>query len=165
MKERGGQPSRPRACREVRAVAARAVVDALADRRETAFEAVPALLRVLVEAGLARVKLVAAAGYQVGTGVMCALPGQTMADLARDIVFFGDMDVDMIGMGPYIPHPETPLAAEPQPWDDAGRLRLGLNMIAATRLYLHDVNMPRPPRASAGRRLPPARQAKASHRG
>lgn len=80
-------------------------------------------------------------GYQVGTGVMCALPGQTMADLARDIVFFGDMDVDMIGMGPYIPHPETPLAAEPQPWDDAGRLRLGLNMIAATRLYLHDVNI------------------------
>ena len=59
----------------------------------------------------------------------------------RDIVFFGDMDVDMIGMGPYIPHPETPLAAEPQPWDDAGRLRLGLNMIAATRLYLHDVNI------------------------
>ena len=80
-------------------------------------------------------------GYQVGTGVMCALPGQTMADLARDIVFFGDMDVDMIGMGPYIPHPETPLAAEPQPWDDVGRLRLGLNMIAATRLYLHDVNI------------------------
>ena len=80
-------------------------------------------------------------GYQVGTGVMCALPGQTMADLARDIVFFGDMDVDMIGMGPYIPHPETPLAAEPQPWDNAGRLRLGLNMIAATRLYLHDVNI------------------------
>lgn len=80
-------------------------------------------------------------GYQVGTGVMCALPGQTMEDLARDIVFFGDMDVDMIGMGPYIPHPETPLAVVPQPWDDAGRLRLGLNMIAATRLYLHDVNI------------------------
>lgn len=80
-------------------------------------------------------------GYQVGTGVMCALPGQTMEDLARDIVFFGEKDVDMIGMGPYIPHPETPLAAVPQPWDDAGRLRLGLNMIAATRLYLHDVNI------------------------
>ena len=61
MKERGGRPSRPRACREVRAVAARAVVDALADRREAAFEAAPALLRVLVEAGLARVELVAAA--------------------------------------------------------------------------------------------------------
>lgn len=80
-------------------------------------------------------------GYQVGTGVMSALPGQSAEDLARDIVFFGDLDVDMIGMGPYIPHPDTPLAAEPQNFDNAGRLRLGLNMIAATRLYLHDVNI------------------------
>ena len=80
-------------------------------------------------------------GYQVGTGVMSALPGQTPEDLARDIVFFGDRDVDMIGMGPYIPHPDTPLASVPNPWDDAGRLRIGLNMIAATRLYLHDVNI------------------------
>ena len=44
-------------------------------------------------------------GYQVGTGVMCGLPGQTYDDLARDIEFFAEMDVDMIGMGPYIPHP------------------------------------------------------------
>ena len=80
-------------------------------------------------------------GYQVGTGVMSALPGQTAGDLARDIVFFGERDVDMIGMGPYIPHPDTPLASVPNPWDDAGRLRIGLNMIAATRLYLHDVNI------------------------
>ncbi|MBO7721062.1 MAG: radical SAM protein, partial [Kiritimatiellae bacterium] len=36
-------------------------------------------------------------GYQVGTGVMCALPGQTLADLSRDIGFFAEMDVDMIG--------------------------------------------------------------------
>ena len=48
-------------------------------------------------------------GYQVGTGVMCGLPGQTYDDLARDIEFFAEMDVDMIGMGPYIPHPDTPL--------------------------------------------------------
>ena len=82
-------------------------------------------------------------GYQVGTGVMCALPGQTMADLARDIVFFGDMDVDMIGMGPYIPHPDTPLG-EGIPWSAdaaARRLELGLRMIAVARLHLHDVNI------------------------
>ncbi|MBQ8125434.1 MAG: radical SAM protein, partial [Kiritimatiellae bacterium] len=47
--------------------------------------------------------------YQVGTGVMCALPGQTLEDLADDIRFYGEMDIDMIGMGPYIPHPDTPL--------------------------------------------------------
>ena len=94
-------------------------------------------------------------GYQVGTGVMCALPGQTMEDLARDIVFFGEKDVDMIGMGPYIPHPETPLAAVSQPWDDAGRLRLGLNMIATCTT---STSPPRPP----SRRSPPTVASRAS---
>ena len=82
-------------------------------------------------------------GYQVGTGVMAGLPGQTVDDLAADIEFFASEDVDMIGMGPYIPHPDTPLGKD-APWtpDDAKkRLELGLRMIAATRLYLHDVNI------------------------
>ncbi len=77
-------------------------------------------------------------GYQVGTGVMCGLPGQTLDDLARDIEFFAEMDVDMIGMGPYIPHPDTPLGADRH---GAGDLLLGLKMIAVTRLHLHDVNI------------------------
>ena len=82
-------------------------------------------------------------GYQVGTGVMSGLPGQTVDDLASDIEFFAAEDVDMIGMGPYIPHPDTPLGKD-VPWTpDAAkeRLELGLRMIAATRLYLHDVNI------------------------
>ena len=81
------------------------------------------------------------AGYQVGTGVMCALPDQTLADLAADIVFYGEMDVDMIGMGPYIPHPDTPLAETAPAVSNEERLMLGLKMIAVTRLYLHDVNI------------------------
>ena len=80
-------------------------------------------------------------GYQVGTGVMSALPGQTALDLARDIIFFGDIDADMIGMGPYIPHAGTPLGRSAQPLAAAERLRVGLNMISAVRLYLHDVNI------------------------
>ena len=80
-------------------------------------------------------------GYQVGTGVMCGLPGQTVDDLAADIRFYGDMDADMIGMGPYIPHPDTPLAQAAPSATDGERLTLGLKMIAATRLYLHDVNI------------------------
>jgi len=51
-------------------------------------------------------------GYQVGTGVMSALPGQTALDLADDIGFFADIDADMIGMGPFIPHPDTPFGSE-----------------------------------------------------
>lgn len=80
-------------------------------------------------------------GYQVGTGVMCALPGQTFGDLASDILFYADIDADMIGMGPYIPHPDTPLAAADAGWTPRQRLDLGLKMIAVTRLYLHDVNI------------------------
>lgn len=82
-------------------------------------------------------------GYQVGTGVMAGLPGQTLDDLAADIAFFATENVDMIGMGPYIPHPDTPLG-QGVPWTDEAakkRLELGLRMIAATRLYLHDVNI------------------------
>ena len=80
-------------------------------------------------------------GYQVGTGVMCGLPGQTTADLAADIRFYGELDVDMIGMGPYIPHPDTPLGQVAPAMSDEARLLMGLKMIAATRLYLHDVNI------------------------
>lgn len=82
-------------------------------------------------------------GYQVGTGVMCALPGQTMADLARDVAFYAEVDADMIGMGPYIPHPDTPLGKDIvlDAADKARRLFLALKLIAATRLYLHDVNI------------------------
>jgi biotin synthase len=49
-------------------------------------------------------------GYQVGTGVMIGLPGQTVDDLVNDLFFFRDNDIDMIGMGPYIVHKDTPAA-------------------------------------------------------
>ena len=77
---------------------------------------------------------------------MSALPGQTTDDLASDIEYFARKDVDMIGMGPFIPHHDTPLAdsadtGTPKDADRRRRLRLGLNMISATRLHLHDVNI------------------------
>lgn len=78
-------------------------------------------------------------GYQVGTGVMIGLPFQTHRDLINDLFFFKSEDVDMIGMGPYIPHKDTPLA--PGKHDAAENLRLGLVMIALTRLLLKDVNI------------------------
>ena len=53
------------------------------------------------------------------------------------------MDLDMIGMGPYLPHRETPLGRgmELTPEFRVVRLKLGLKMIALTRLQLHDVNI------------------------
>ena len=50
-------------------------------------------------------------GYEVGSGVMVGIPGQTREDLARDLKLFQELDLDMIGLGPFIPHPETPLGA------------------------------------------------------
>jgi len=48
-------------------------------------------------------------GYEVGSGVMIGIPGQTYEDLARDIEQFAEQDLDMIGVGPYLVHPDTPL--------------------------------------------------------
>ena len=48
-------------------------------------------------------------GYQTGTGVMIGLPFQTIDDLAGDLIFMRDFNIDMCGMGPYIEHADTPL--------------------------------------------------------
>jgi len=82
-------------------------------------------------------------GFQVGTGVMIGVPDQTLADLADDVLFFRSLDVDMIGMGPYIVHKQTPMAK----YEAEMALRreevyqLALNMIAVTRLVLRNVNI------------------------
>lgn len=80
-------------------------------------------------------------GYQVGTGVMVGLPGQTIEDIAEDILFFYDEDVDMLGMGPFIPHHGTPLAYLEKDFDKQAALELGLKMIATCRIALKDVNI------------------------
>jgi len=49
-------------------------------------------------------------GYEIGSGVMIGIPGQTYEDLADDLEAFRSLDLDMIGVGPYLPHPRTPLA-------------------------------------------------------
>ena len=80
-------------------------------------------------------------GFIVGTGVMIGLPGQTVEDLADDVGFFCSEGVDMIGMVPYLVHPDTPLAANVPPQDKKRLLELTLRMIAATRLTIPDANI------------------------
>lgn len=48
-------------------------------------------------------------GYETGSGVLIGIPGQSYDDLARDLELFKELDLDMIGVGPFIPHPDTPL--------------------------------------------------------
>lgn len=81
-------------------------------------------------------------GYQVGTGVMIGLPFQTIDDLANDILFFTDFDIDMNGMGPYIEHPETPLYEHKDMlMTKKERFELSLRMIAILRIKMKDINI------------------------
>ncbi len=82
------------------------------------------------------------AGFQVGTGVMIGLPGQTSADLADDLLFFKSLDVDMVGMGPYVEHADTPLFEKAdQLWPLEERFKKSLLMIALLRLMMPDINI------------------------
>ncbi len=76
-------------------------------------------------------------GYETGTGCIVGLAGQTIESLAQDILFFKEVNADMIGIGPFIPHPETPLANESNDNFD-----LALRVMAVTRLLLPDINIP-----------------------
>lgn len=76
-------------------------------------------------------------GYEVGTGCLVGLPEQTLESLAEDILFFKTLDVDMVGLGPFIPNDDTPLASE-----RGGTFMLSLKVMAITRLLLPDVNIP-----------------------
>jgi biotin synthase len=81
-------------------------------------------------------------GYQTGTGVMIGLPFQTMDDLAGDLLFMKEFDIDMCGMGPYIEHADTPLikhAAKLMPLKE--RFDLTLKMIAIIRIMMKDINI------------------------
>lgn len=80
------------------------------------------------------------AGYQVGTGVMIGIPGQTLEDLCRDIRLFQKLDVDMIGMGPYLRCEGNDLESMGQ-MESKALLQLSLNMIAVTRLVMGPVNI------------------------
>lgn len=76
-------------------------------------------------------------GYEVGSGALLGLPGQTIESLADDILFFKDLDADMLGIGPFIPNEDTPLKDA-----DGGDFTLALKMMALVRLVLPDINIP-----------------------
>ena len=87
-------------------------------------------------------------GYEVGSGIMVGLPGQTYASVARDIALFRELDLDMIGIGPFIPHPHTPLGSgELKPFaapdEQVPNTELMVyKAVALTRLVRPDANIP-----------------------
>ena len=97
-------------------------------------------------------------GYETGSGIMVGLPGQTYESVASDIRLFRALDLDMIGIGPFIPHPQTPLGNDGL-WRRFARGRAGCGpgqtvdqvpntelmvykAVALTRLVRPDANIP-----------------------
>jgi len=76
-------------------------------------------------------------GYQVGSGIMIGLPGQTLEDLAMDILKFKELELDMIGVGPFISHPDTPLAGSVN-----GTADMTFKVIALTRIVTRNTHIP-----------------------
>ena len=85
-------------------------------------------------------------GYQTGCGMMVGLPGQTAEDLARDMVFMADFRPHMIGLGPFVPHRDTPLRDCP-----AGSAELALFLLSLCRIMLPDVLLPATTALDCGR--------------
>jgi len=76
-------------------------------------------------------------GYQVGSGCMVGLPGQTVETLAEDLLFLRELDVEMAGIGPFIPNPNTPLAKA-----EGGTVGMTLRMMAIARLLMPQAHLP-----------------------
>jgi len=89
-------------------------------------------------------------GYEVGSGVMVCLPGQTLDDMASDILLFEELALDMIGIGPFIQHPNTPLGSySGDSYHNSNKIMvavpgidLTLRMVALTRIITKNTNIP-----------------------
>ncbi|MDA8229526.1 MAG: [FeFe] hydrogenase H-cluster radical SAM maturase HydE [Desulfitobacterium hafniense] len=76
-------------------------------------------------------------GYQVGAGFMVGLPGQKVEDYVRDLIYLKELEPHMVGIGPFIPHKDTPLGGE-----TGGTLEQTLILLAIIRLLLPKVLLP-----------------------
>lgn len=76
-------------------------------------------------------------GYEVGTGIMVGLPGQSSESIAGDLLFFKKLDPAMVGIGPFLPHRDTPLHGRKN-----NDIFLTLKTLALIRLLLPKSNLP-----------------------
>lgn len=76
-------------------------------------------------------------GFQTGTGIMVGSPQQTIEHMVEDLIFIRDFRPAMIGVGPFLPHSETPFAKEPK-----GSLELTLRFLALCRILCPDAMIP-----------------------
>jgi len=76
-------------------------------------------------------------GYEAGTGIMVGLPGQSIESIVNDLFFFREFRPGMIGIGPFLPHEDTPLKEHKR--DD---IFLTLKVLALIRIMNPEVNLP-----------------------
>lgn len=87
-------------------------------------------------------------GYEAGSGIMVGIPGQTCDSVADDLLLCRELDLDMFGVGPYIPHPQTPLGAEGSPRAIAAMDQIPSSeemvykTVALTRVLCPEINIP-----------------------
>lgn len=87
-------------------------------------------------------------GYEIGSGIMIGIPGQTYHSIADDLILFKKFDLDMIAVGPYIPHPDTPLGSGrqkrgiPEGEQAPDTERMVRKVLALTRIVCPQANIP-----------------------
>lgn len=87
-------------------------------------------------------------GFETGGGVMIGIPGQSYDILADDLLMFRSLDLDMIGVGPYLPHPETPLGRNPEKFfapegqQTPNSEEMTYKVIALARILCPEANIP-----------------------
>lgn len=93
-------------------------------------------------------KTLKSTGYETGGGIMVGIPGQTFSSIAKDITLFRELNLDMVGIGPFIAHPETALGKTAQPHICHHRDQVPatetmcLKVLALTRIICPDINIP-----------------------
>ena len=78
-----------------------------------------------------------ALGYQTGTGIMVGSPYQTLENIAEDLLFIKELNPEMIGIGPFIPHKDTPFKDF-----ESGTMEMTLRLISILRLLCRKALIP-----------------------
>lgn len=91
---------------------------------------------------IAQLKRMKAQGYEIGSGVMLGIPGQTLDSVVNDLLTFAELKLDMVGLGPYLKHPETPLGQRDQTSEVPVSADFTCRCYALTRLLLPNANIP-----------------------
>jgi biotin synthase len=84
----------------------------------------------MLAARMNRLRRLREMGYQVGSGIILGLPGQDRMSVARDLILCGAEDYEMVSIGPFVPHPDTPLG---QPARDRGQMQAAATVLPPAR--------------------------------